>query len=186
MKTITISIAVVALLNMALLGAGYWAYDELSAVKDAGVTTQAALAKEKEKFARAGDLEHALAASRDAKKRLDAYMFDATDEDALRFVKAVEGLARIANVEVTAKEANFVGKEGEPPFHMVLSLEGDLRDIQHMFLLLESFPSRLRFVSFSVSRKGETTSSWDGKIELELRGIHPKGGVHAISNGPLP
>lgn len=175
MKKTTIGLIIVSLLDVLVIAVGWYAYTSTLDIRKEALVARNALGEEKARLARVSELQQTLTTSKDLRGRLNAYMYEGTDEGALRFVKAVENLAKVSGTDLHVGSAAYADRDGSPPFMMDIVVEGDFRDVHQFLRLLETFPSSVSFSEFIVEqteKQSPTSSLWKASIKIALHGIH--------------
>jgi Tfp pilus assembly protein PilO len=160
---------VLAVLDLALLGALWYGYTSMQDIKTEESDLRAQLAEESQKGQKLKALRDTLAAASKDKEQLERYLVDPSDENQIQLISRIERLATTTGVTITTNSFDLV--QAKPPaLHGEFAVDGSWKQIYRFLRLIEEFPTRVVISRYDIHVANQPGKSdhWAGSIVIDF------------------
>ena len=167
---------VIGVLNVLLIGGLWFGYQAMNDHRAEYEQLSLDIMKEEATQKNAATLLRTLETIQPARAKLDNFFYEHSDDDGVRFVEEIEGLARITGVNLMVSVANFSGTPPNTIFRMNAQVNGTWTQVNRFMRLLEVFPAhvlvtRWSFISAGGAKDLALNTPWGGVINFDLMSV---------------
>ncbi|MDD5032920.1 MAG: hypothetical protein PHC85_02280 [Candidatus Pacebacteria bacterium] len=164
-KKFIISLALIALLNMALVSAIYFLLSAEYKKKAKVDELKTSILINEKRIENTKRLEDQLAEAKEEKEKIESVFLD--KDNLIKFIQELESLAKIANVDMEMKSVEMgFGSVGAKPFFS-FTAAGDFSDIYRFLVLIENDPYQIKISRLQLQNLVEG-KKWEAGFSVRL------------------